>query len=897
MSTNINTAPRAWVNRLLAIMLVACLVLGSVPASAAGAGGSTQKLPPIDQALQRIKTQVVVRFKSGVSAATANSMVSATGGVVKKSVRDFNTKLAVYGSASSAATAIKKLNKDERVVYAYYNQKISLPKDQSSISLGDHALRRAPVLPGSKTRQAAQPQVAVAAGVPQPSAISGDSLRSYQWYLDRIGDRLTAAPPASAPVVAVIDSGIDYTSPDLSGKMVGCPVLSGLPCDLVEYDQDPMDTNGHGTHVTGTIAARADASGITGVSPNSRVLSVRIFGEEGFTDLVTIFQAIQYTRQAKSVFPTLRAANMSFGGLTIAGSAEQADYNSRLAALKAAGVLPVAAAGNDSDFYLHAYPLLLGVEVAYMPAQSPSVLAVAATDQNDYRTLFSNYSSAIRINSCGVRDPESGLCDRTGNTFTTKVLGFAPVAAPGWQILANTPEGQYQQLAGTSMASPLVAGAAARIMSHLPTLTNDQVRDRIRLTGMPLGSAKGFPIATNRLDLRRALGPVATGFTGRVVNGVNGKPLAGARVEMRTTGGVLVSASVTNAAGFYTVAGATNGTVYRLIASRPGYVATSLVKVALSNQLGEPGDLSVVPVRTDGGYTIALDFNNVATGYYELLNTLLYPGYPWPVSPASMPMSLADSFFGVTYPLETIDSMEFSYAWINGPGSLASYPFGRIMTNPAATLSPHQGTILRTLVPGHTRFGVKWLSPGGPARPNAVVRVYKNATLLRTSRLASACAPSDGTAGHGTTSFSVWALHNIASTGALSSACSVNGQRTDYPTWIHRNNDIQGVPGPAAGTSVTRRLDFSDRFDVHSFDLVAGSTYTFNLAGPAGADYDLYLYSPSSRSIFGGQTVATDATIGPNATITFTVPSGGSGKYYLLAAQFEGQGNYTLSRP
>ncbi|MDQ3328822.1 MAG: S8 family serine peptidase, partial [Chloroflexota bacterium] len=742
------------------------------------------------------------------------------------------------------------------------------------------------------------------------------SLRGYQHYLDRIGDNQTPAIPNTAPVVAVIDTGLDYTHPDIRSNYQACPAVPGLYCDLVAYDQDPMDMLGHGTHVASTIAANDDAMGIRGVSPNSKVLPVRIFDEAGFTDLMTIFQALDYTMQAKVQIPNLRVANMSWGGLVLAGSAEHQEYNNRLGALRRAGILPVASAGNDSSFAVQAYPMILGVEVAIVPAHSPGVLAVAATDQNDYRTFFSAYSTLIRVNNCAKKyDYGDGYYEcAADNTYRDKTMTRVQVAAPGWQVLAATTGGQYVQYAGTSMASPIVAGAAARIMAKNSGLSVDQVQQRIIDTGRRLGTTKGFPITTNRLDLRRALGVGGTGFTGRVVDGVTGQPLDGATVTLRSSAGV-VGTATTSVSGFYTIRRALRNVQYTLTAqkgSAPAYVTVSRSVTAESGQFRDPGDISLAPRRTDGAYTMMLEWRNVLTGVneWELENTFIdynaNKRYPWPVKGSSMPFALMDSYFGVPHPEELNDSVEFFWA---NPGSMAAFPYGRV-DDWGVEASPHAGVVVRQLPAVRAlRYGVKWLSPGGPTRPGAVVSVYRNNTLLRRSGLASASAPTDGTVGSGGSPEkpTTWALYQISYTGTLTMlSANLHGVRTDYQDWIHRNNAIRGTVGPSVGRSLSARLDGSggsnpgvwaaDQVDVYNILLVAGRTYTFKLNGPAGTEFDLALYGPKSVN-FWGESLAYSGNQGSAETIRYTVPAGKSGRYYIAPISYGSSGSYTLSRP
>lgn len=597
-----------------------------------------------------------------------------------------------YAAESSAATALRRLDADPDVRHVFYNQTFSLPTVSPAPSLTEVARSRTTGTgaAGSRTQAGTTPADGrrIAAG--------GTSLRGYQWYLDRIGDDLVRPPRKDAPVVAVIDTGVDATHHDLAGQVVRCPVIPGLYCDVVDHDQVPMDTVGHGTHVASTIAAGADGSGIRGVSPTSTVLPVRIFDDRGRTDLMTIFQALDYVVQAKVRIPNLRVANMSFGGVLVKGSAEHRELNSRLAALRDAGVLAVAAAGNDSDLYLQAVPLVEGIEVVDMPAMGPGVLAVAATDQTDYRTYFSNYSTAIRINSCATYYEEDGYRQcAADNAYTTRTLRHVPVAAPGWQVLAAMLRGQHVEMAGTSMASPIVAGAAARVMSVYPRLTNPKVRQRIIRTGAPLGAEKGFPFATRRLDLRRALDVRATGFTGRVMDGVDGTPIAGATVTL-SSGGRVVDTARTDASGFYTLRGATAGTSYTLAASRrdgPAYISNSRRAVAADGELRDPGDLSLAPLRTDGSYTFMAEWRNVATGIEEyrkesFIDFQADRPYPWPAGAAGMPLANIDPIFGVPYPGELADSVEFDR---HNPGSLSGLPYGRHTSDGYVDLDPPRG--------------------------------------------------------------------------------------------------------------------------------------------------------------------------------------------------------------
>lgn len=905
-------------SKLLAILMVASIAFtafGAAPSSAAAAGRRPKDRPTLDQILRKIDTQLIVRFKAGISGAKANAAIHETGGKVKKTLPYHNTRLAAYTSATAAKGALKTLGSDPRVVYAFYNQRFKLPEKPTVPSLSDLHFRKGgrdlgrKPLPGTSDRTR------------QPLANS-DPLSTEQYHLDRIGATRVPTPTRPAPVVAVIDTGMDYTHPDLARNYQRCPSIPARYCDLIGFDNDPYDGNGHGSLVAGTLAARKDGQGVTGVSPTSKILPVKIFDDIGFTDLATIFQGIDYVREAKRYIPNLRVANMSFGGYVLAGSPEHREFNDRMFQLKQAGILPVVAPDNDSSFILQFAPLVYGVEVHDVPAQSPAAFAVAATDGNDYRTFYSNYSTPIKVNSCRKKT-EYGEC-RADNTYTNKVYNYIRVAAPGWQVLSTAPEGEYRGAYGTSFAAPIAAGVAARVMAKYPELTNDQVTARIRNTGVPLGTRKGFPLTTRRVDLRRALGGTGTGFTGRVVDGVTGQPLKGAKVSF-VAGGRTFS-GITNGAGFYTIAGGRGGTGYSIKATRPGYITDQLRGSTVSGYFNDPGELSLVPARTDGGYTIIADWKNVYTGIDEFFREEYItefsggepapadhedePGrrYPWPVKSSTMPFTLLDAYFGVPYPTEPRDSAEF--ATLENPGSLATYPYARVMHDAEWDAVPHEAVIVRQLpIAGSLRYGIKWLSPQGYAKTGVDVRVYRNSTILKRSVLANSQAPTDGTRGDGRRDGSTWALYNINSNRKLTTKTTdPDGQRTDSNSWIFRNNDIPGTRGPGPGANVSAQLDvnyddsdeyfIADWVDVYNVGLAGGKTYTFNLKGPRRTDYGLLLFRPGTVSIYYFDYVKyADKYETSTETLKYTVPAGKGGKYYIAVYANYGTGQYTLSRP
>ncbi len=276
-------------------------------------------------------------------------------------------------------------------------------------------------------------------------------------------------------IVAVIDTGVDYTHSDLAaniwtnpGEIAGDGIdndgngfvddVHGW--DFVNGDNDPMDDNNHGTHVAGTIAAVGNnGTGVTGVGWNVQIMPLKIADLNGSASLYDAMLALQY---AVSMGATV--SNNSYGG-----ASNSTAFADAIAAAGQAGHVFVAAAGNfgtNNDL------------IAQYPANVPlgNVIAVAATDHRDARPSWSNYGA------------------------TTVDLG-----APGVSILSTVPGGGYGWMSGTSMATPHVAGAVALVQSVRPDYSVAEVVDAI-LDGVdPVASMAGITVSGGRLNVAGTL--------------------------------------------------------------------------------------------------------------------------------------------------------------------------------------------------------------------------------------------------------------------------------------------------------------------------------------------------------------------------------------------------------
>lgn len=240
--------------------------------------------------------------------------------------------------------------------------------------------------------------------------------------------------------IAVLDTGIDYTHPELDGNYKG-------GYDFVSNDSDPFeDYNSHGTHVAGIMAAEEDGVGIIGVAPKANIYAVKVLDSAGFGALSWILSGLEW-----AVTNGMDIVNMSLEG--------QPDVSLEAAcnAAYASGVLLVAAAGN------------LSPGVRY-PAAYDSVIAVTGTDASDTQS-FPPQGPEVELAAPGV-----------------DILSACTLSSP-----ACVNNGGYQVLSGTSQAAPHVAGTAALLFDSVGDLNNDggidnvDVRQALQMSAIDLG--------------------------------------------------------------------------------------------------------------------------------------------------------------------------------------------------------------------------------------------------------------------------------------------------------------------------------------------------------------------------------------------------------------------------
>jgi uncharacterized repeat protein (TIGR01451 family) len=235
--------------------------------------------------------------------------------------------------------------------------------------------------------------------------------------------------------------------------------ITGVCLEEKDWDNDPMDDNGHGSHVAGIVAAVGNNNYHSlGSSFRTTIMPIKVANRQGRLDIWGFRNGIVYaTNNGADII------NISAGG-RIEDEPHEIDFITRsIRYAHGRGVVIVTSAGNDDEDV-----------VTYTPANLAETIAVAGTDENDRRDTRSNFGDLI------------------------------DVAAPGTDILSTFMHpGSVVVMSGTSMSAPFVTGIAALLLSLNPNLTNEQVRNIIRDTTDPITTDQ--PIGTGRVNARRAV--------------------------------------------------------------------------------------------------------------------------------------------------------------------------------------------------------------------------------------------------------------------------------------------------------------------------------------------------------------------------------------------------------
>lgn len=385
--------------------------------------------------------EVLVKFKSGLSHDARERALSAAGCQEVRAIKLVpGLSRAQIVSGQPVADVVHRLQADPNVVYAEPNYLVSAARTPNDP-------RYAELYGLNNTGQTA--------GTPDADIDAPEA-----WDL-QIGTDI---------VVAVIDTGLDYNHQDIVGNVWTNPgeiagnridddnngfIDDTRGWDFVNNDNNPLDDNNHGTHVSGTIAAAGNnAVGVVGVNWRARIMPLKFLSATGSGTTADAIEAINY-----SVLMGARVSNNSWGG----GGFSQA-LSDAIAAAGAAGQVFIAAAGNASanNDATPSYPC------SYTLA---NILCVAATDDDDRLATFSNFGA------------------------TSVDLG-----APGVSILSTTPANTYTSFSGTSMATPHVSGVVALALASDPALTAADLKRLVLDNTDPIAALAGITVTGGRLN-------------------------------------------------------------------------------------------------------------------------------------------------------------------------------------------------------------------------------------------------------------------------------------------------------------------------------------------------------------------------------------------------------------
>ena len=286
---------------------------------------------------------------------------------------------------------------------------------------------------------------------------------------------------SSTVVVAAIDTGVDYNHADLAANIWTNPgeiAGDGLDndhngyiddvhgIDACNHDSNPMDDHGHGTHTAGTIGAVGNNGvGVTGVNWNAKIMPLKFLNSQGSGLLSDAVTCLQYMTMMKTAY----GVNVVASSNSWAGGGYSAALRDAIQASNEAGIMFVAAAGNNS-FNNDVWP---SYPASY---DLPGIISVAAIDSSNNRANFSNYG------------------------LTSVDLG-----APGVSILSTAPGNAYASMSGTSMATPHVAGAVALAAAYAGNLPLAQVKAAILDSADPVPALSARSVSGGRLNVKEML--------------------------------------------------------------------------------------------------------------------------------------------------------------------------------------------------------------------------------------------------------------------------------------------------------------------------------------------------------------------------------------------------------
>jgi subtilisin family serine protease len=418
--------------------------------------------------------EVLVKFRSDVKLSDIKNIAARNNDRVEDEIESVKNLVSIddLDNVDAAKVAEMYRSMKDLVIYAEPNYQINI--NQMPTRPVDVKVKEVPVIPGDDKASA-----------------PNDPMFKEQWALNNDGQNGGKAKAhldvlkawlknkgSEDVVVAVLDTGVDYTHQDLITNMwirpENVPAYSddelGTINDKNGFNSDansgdPMDQNGHGTHCAGVIGAEGNNSlGIAGINWKVEIMPLKFLGRGGFGSTKNAIEAINYAIDRKKAGVNIRVINASWGSTQYSKALEDA-----IRAAGDAGILFIAAAGNastDNDNRPH-YPSNYDL---------PNVISVAALDRNDTLASFSNYGAKT-----------------------------VHIAAPGKDIVSTWLNDGFREASGTSMATPQVAGVAALIVANNPSIKVEDLRKKLLKSVDKLDTLEGKVENGGRINAAMAL--------------------------------------------------------------------------------------------------------------------------------------------------------------------------------------------------------------------------------------------------------------------------------------------------------------------------------------------------------------------------------------------------------
>ena len=401
--------------------------------------------------------EVLVKFKSGVSSEAIEALTAR-----------FNDRVEDRIENTEGWEAIDDLdNADAASIVAQYSQLSEVEYAEPNYEINLEEANEGPLVPVLPHDPQFNDQWALANSGQRGGKQGADISATLAWATTTGSDKV---------VVAVLDTGVDYTHEDLMENMWVRPATMapyhddelGTIDDLngfnaIDTAADPMDDNGHGTHCAGIIGAEGENNvGIAGVNWKVQIMPLKFLNAGGSGSTKDAIEAINYVINRKKAGVNVRIISASWGSTMKSralGDIIRKAYEN--------DILFVAAAGNSS---------VDNDRTPHYPSSYPNVISVAALDRNDQLASFSNF---------GVKS--------------------VMIGAPGVDILSTWLNNEYEEKSGTSMATPVVSGVAALILSKHPQMSAQDLSKRLMDSTDPIIALKGKTVTGGRINAAKAL--------------------------------------------------------------------------------------------------------------------------------------------------------------------------------------------------------------------------------------------------------------------------------------------------------------------------------------------------------------------------------------------------------